>query len=356
MSLFNKNIVVLCLAKSGRHLAMKVAKSRSGLELIKSRILDGDHEFSSLQESLDISANDYFVLCDEGSLSVSVNLALPKLAAKELRNAVSFELGNKIPLPVDAVQWGYYRDKDSCQLSVISYEAWDEFILATHEMAFDFFVSSSSLPELSDDLKGLVNKQGENDEALFEQALKVASFCLSNDMNVLKKTMITPPEGRRLKHRFVSKYIMVACMVYVLTSLLMTGLTYYKGKNQYSSQLKSRIAQIQSATPQVDEEAFEYLNELNSEYSSILEKAYSPGAILDELSLRLPAKYLIKSLRTDGLSVNCELTSQDGVLDTKEIYNAFVASDVFTKDIPISQRKGSLQLNLTLNEKGVDHD
>ena len=353
MSLFNKNIVILCLSKEGLSLALKVNKNKAGLELLSSNSFN-NNDYSSLQDKLELSANDYVVFCDDGSLSLNVCLPLPKLSEKELCNAVSFELGSKIPLAVGDVKWGYSRESNICHLNIISSKAWDEIILKTRGINFDFFMSSSSLPELSEQVKDLAKANKlEAESALWEPALKVASFCVSHDMNLIKKTMLKPALERRLKHRFLSKYLMVACLTYVLVSLVMIGVTYFKDKSHYADQLQSRINQIEAATPHIDEASFEYLNEVNDDFLSLVEKTYSPADLLDEIALRLPEKYLIKSIRTDGLTVNCELTSQDGVLDTKEIYTAFVTSDFFTKDIPISQRKGSLQLNLTLNKKGV---
>jgi hypothetical protein len=352
MSLFNKNIVVLCLSKEGKYLALKVSKGKAGLEVLKSASFEDD--LSTFNDQLDLSANDYVVFCDDGSLAVSVSLTLPKLSEKELLNAVSFELGSQIPLPIDSIKWGYSREGNRCQLSVLSREIWEDLMLKTRGIHLDFFMTSTALPELSPELNNISTNMSVHEASdLYMPALKVAMFCLSQDMTKLKKTMLTPPEERRLKHRFISKYLMVACVAYVLVSLLISGLSYIKDKGRYSAQLNSRIAQIDSVTPRIDEEAFAYLNEVNIEFLTIAEKVYSPADILDEIALRLPDKYLIKSLRTDGLTVNCELTSQDGILDTKEIFSAFTASDFFTNDIPISQRKGSLQLTLTLNAKGV---
>ena len=74
MSLFNKNIVVLCLRKDASLFALKARKTKLELEVLSSLSLESKDDLTSLHEKMELSANDYLVICDDGSLSLSVNI------------------------------------------------------------------------------------------------------------------------------------------------------------------------------------------------------------------------------------------------------------------------------------------
>ena len=351
MKFFSQDLILVCFNKLGDAHAVKMAMKGRQPVLLDSAYFPGGEGLEEIRSSLDIKVNDAVVLCDDGSFALDIELTLPKLKDKELYNAVQFALASKLPVPVDQMKWGYFRKEGQLVLSLIKNDSWDDFLINSKGLSFDFFIASSSVEE-KQDISGFLDTVLQipgSDEAVWRKSISLAQFCLSHDLKSLKKTSIQAPENQKLRHYFVTQYLSIFCVIYLVFALLSSLVDYTKDYKAHKNQLLSRLEQVVESQAVIPADEYAYVEKLNNEYVELdSTHPWNLVDVLNEIARLLPQNCYLKDFRSDGTQLTCQILSSSGELDIGELYKIFKTSDIFSDDIPISRRGNQIQVNLKL--------